>query len=102
MIAKGDVVVKITEEGSLRRCGGQGDVVAGVMGVMNLWSSRRGLSEVDAASATSTLVRRAANKAFVKEKRRMTAVSIVEELSNVIDSLFGICYKHMRREFHQV
>ena len=80
VIAKGETVTRVTEEGSLRRCGGQGDVVAGVMGVMNLWSTRTVMdmpSGVVAATATSQIIRRAASRAFAKEQRGMTAMSIV-------------------------
>ena len=66
VIAKGETVTRVTEEGSLRRCGGQGDVVAGVMGVMNLWSTRTVMdmpSGVVAATATSQIIRRAASRA---------------------------------------
>ena len=34
---------------SLRRCGGQGDIVAGVAGLMNLWSKREEAAERSAA-----------------------------------------------------
>ena len=101
MIAKGDVITRVAEEGSLRRCGGQGDVVAGVMGVMNLWSTRTATSMpsgVVAATATSQIVRIAASRAFAMERRGMTAMSIISELPDVIDTFSGICYKHMRIE----
>lgn len=88
-VAEGDVLGRVTEGGAPRRCGGQGDVVAGVMGVMNLWSQRAsGLENppcLVAGMATATLVKEAAQKAFEKEKRGMTAMSLVKELPELID-----------------
>lgn len=76
-------------KGSPRRCGGQGDVVAGVMGVMHLWCSRAKDIEFDplcsACALTSFIVREASRRAFKKERRGMTALSVASELSSLID-----------------
>ena len=77
------------EEACCRRCGGQGDVVAGVMGVMNLWSRRCGQLEATpgfaACMCTSTIVRRAAKLAFDDKKRAMSANDIIDNLSKIIE-----------------
>lgn len=77
------------EESSSRRCGGQGDVVAGVMGVMNLWANRSLLSKkltcFAAAVCTSTIVRKASKLAFSSKKRAMSALTVIDKLSDVID-----------------
>ena len=88
-VAEGDLLGRVTINGAPRRCGGQGDVVAGVMGVMNLWSHRARDSEcppcLTAGMATARLVKEAAEKAFEKKRRGMTAISLVEELPELVD-----------------
>lgn len=95
----------VLEESSRRRCGGQGDVVAGVMGVMNLWASRCEKMEVApcyaAALCTSTIVRRASKRAFDEKKRAMAALDVIAKLPEVIDALFVCLKKHMiKTRFH--
>lgn len=88
-IANGNDYGCVLEESSLRRCGGQGDVVAGVMGVMNLWANRSDQREVAAGYAaalcTSTIVRRASRQAFLEKKRSMSALDIIEKLPEILD-----------------
>lgn len=38
MISFGGSVYVVKEEGSLRRCGGQGDVLAGALGLLSFWA----------------------------------------------------------------
>ena len=63
-VAEGDLLGRVTNNGAPRRCGGQGDVVAGVMGVMNLWSHRASDLEcppcLTAGMVTARLVKEAA------------------------------------------
>ena len=94
-ISNGEFCYANDSESSLRRCGGQGDVVAGVMGVMNLWCSRAEGLEVDplccACVFTSFIVREASRRAFEKERRGMTALSVTSELSSLIDMESRFC-----------
>ncbi|XP_065059402.1 ATP-dependent (S)-NAD(P)H-hydrate dehydratase-like [Rhopilema esculentum] len=41
IITDGEYVVKVTEKGSPRRCGGQGDILAGAVGTFIHWASTR-------------------------------------------------------------
>ena len=81
----------VLEEACCRRCGGQGDVVAGVMGVMNLWSRRATHLDTTpgfaACMCTSTIVRKAAKLAIEDKKRAMSANDIIENLSRVLDAV---------------
>ncbi|KAK8829389.1 hypothetical protein WA577_004654 [Blastocystis sp. JDR] len=74
---------------SMRRCGGQGDVVSGVMGVMHLWATKAhdlGVNPLLAACAcTSHVVREAGRRAFEEERRAMTAMSLISRLPSIID-----------------
>lgn len=52
------VVLLVTEPGSMRRCGGQGDVLAGCLGVASYWSGmtdNEQLREAEAAAAATVL-----------------------------------------------
>lgn len=98
-VAEGELIQSLTDNGAPRRCGGQGDVVAGVMGVMNLWSYRSSDLElppgVVAGMATAKLVKEAASRAYAKEKRGMTALSLVKELPELVDEaceLWCVCF----------
>ena len=79
----------VLEESSCRRCGGQGDVVAGVMGVMNLWAQRSSLKETSpcysAALCTSMIVRKASKQAFDEKKRSMTAMDVINKIATIIE-----------------
>ena len=98
-VAEGELIQSLTDNGAPRRCGGQGDVVAGVMGVMNLWSHRSRDLElspgVTAGMATAKVVKEAAARAYAKEKRGMTAMSLVKELPELVDEaceLWCVCF----------
>ena len=83
----------VQEEGCLRRCGGQGDVVAGTLGLFHLWSWQANQQQsldchpgLAAAVSTSKIIKEAARAAFNQEKRGMTALSISNQLANVVDT----------------
>lgn len=83
-----------TEQGSARRCGGQGDILAGSMGTFAYWASKQTHyrdeldPEVLAAYAASALTR-LTNKITFKEKgRNMITTDIVKLLPNAFQTLF--------------
>lgn len=83
----------VDEQGCMRRCGGQGDVVAGTLGLFHLWSRRAHAKksldvhpQLAAAVATAKVIKQAAHRAFTKERRGMTALSISNQLAEVVDS----------------
>lgn len=88
-MAGGGEFFRNASESSLRRCGGQGDVVSGVMGVMHLWALKTPDLGVDpllaACCCTSYVVREAGRRAFEEERRAMTAMSVISHLPSVID-----------------
>lgn len=65
-------------EGGNKRCGGIGDILAGVTGACGLWDFEYG------PALASVLVRSATRMAFEKEGRGMTAPCVIEELSTVV------------------
>lgn len=83
------------EQGSTRRCGGQGDILAGSMGTFAYWASKQihyfnELNpEVLAAYAASALTRHTNKIAFKAKGRNMITTDIVDLLPNAFHTLFG-------------
>lgn len=84
------VVCDVT--GSGRRCGGQGDVLAGVMAAMLGWSSQASDSglRVEAAYAACAVTRRAACLAFERFGRGMLASHLLDCINPAFQQLFHI------------
>lgn len=85
IISDGQHVAVVDLKGSPRRCGGQGDVLAGITGVFSAWASNLGTSPVIAAAGACMVLRRAAELAFLKTKRSTTTIEIISELPRVLD-----------------
>ncbi|CAD6185683.1 unnamed protein product [Caenorhabditis auriculariae] len=81
-------VSKCDAKGSMRRCGGQGDVTAGTLGLLLSWARKTGAdwttSHHDAGVASSWLVRTAGHRAFEREGRSMNTPNLLEELPRVL------------------
>ncbi|CAI4222296.1 unnamed protein product [Auanema sp. JU1783] len=79
------------EEGSPRRCGGQGDTVAGTLGVFLLWALRsindKSEAKIAAALASSQIVKLCAVEAFRKLGRSMITSDLIQELPYVLKKL---------------
>lgn len=87
----------VKEPGSNRRCGGQGDILAGALGTFAAWAhrsnlpaSRLSLSSI-ACIASSLLVRRASGMTFSSLGRSMTTADMLPHLGRAFDSLFVRC-----------
>lgn len=68
-------------EGGNKRCGGIGDIVAGVASTCALWDMEYGLP------LASSIVRLATNKAFEREGRGMTAPCVIENISGSVKEM---------------
>lgn len=83
-----------TEIGSARRCGGQGDILAGSMSTFAYWASKQThyCDELDpvvlAAYAASSLTRHTNKLAFQAKGRNMITTDVVELLPNAFQTLF--------------
>ena len=92
VIAAGKAPVLVcSEPGALRRCGGQGDVLAGTTAVMAAWAQRGSGSLQHAALAASTLVRATAALTFAAKKRSMVAGDLIPELGPTMEALAPCC-----------
>ncbi|XP_054153391.1 ATP-dependent (S)-NAD(P)H-hydrate dehydratase-like [Oppia nitens] len=104
VISDGNSLVTCNDMGSPRRCGGQGDLLAGSMGVFAYWShkafennssssdlNRQQLSPtIIAALAASMLTRRCARLAFAKWGRSTTTTDLIKEIKSSFTSLYPI------------
>jgi len=104
IISDGHTVITCNEKGSPRRCGGQGDLMSGSMGVFSFWShkafsgsntssglSRQKLSPtLVAALGACMLTRRCARLAFAKFGRSTTTSDLIHEIKNSFSSLYPI------------
>ncbi|GJQ15795.1 hypothetical protein GpartN1_g7586.t1 [Galdieria partita] len=90
-----NVVVHCGEQGSLRRCGGQGDVLSGLMAAFSAWmqlnSNLTTPSEwfIPVYSACA-MTRRCSLQAFKKKQRSMLTTDIIEEIWKEFNAVFPL------------
>eukprot|EP00761_Pharyngomonas_kirbyi_P000479 gb/GECH01000479.1/.p1 GENE.gb/GECH01000479.1/~~gb/GECH01000479.1/.p1 ORF type:complete len:321 (+),score=89.70 gb/GECH01000479.1/:1-963(+) len=94
IITDGDQLEVVTEPGSHRRCGGQGDVLAGTAGTFLHWGVTHHLREKDhtdilaAAYGAALVTRTASLMATAKGKRFTTTPDIIKELGEAFQHHF--------------
>ncbi|EME26773.1 carbohydrate kinase family isoform 2 [Galdieria sulphuraria] len=90
-----DVVVHCVEQGSLRRCGGQGDILSGLMGAFSAWMQmNRKLTTPNEwfipVYSACAMTRRCSLQAFRKKQRSMLTTDIIEEIWKEFNTLFPL------------
>jgi len=95
IISDGKAVISCETAGSLRRCGGQGDVLCGLIGCFSVWSLRQPRDESEEISplmlgayAGCSLMRSCASQAFQKNKRGMVAHDLIEFIAPTFYNTF--------------
>ncbi|XP_041857519.1 ATP-dependent (S)-NAD(P)H-hydrate dehydratase isoform X5 [Melanotaenia boesemani] len=96
LISDGSKVYSCSVEGSGRRCGGQGDLLSGSMGVLAHWAhaaSAMGVirsvnPSVVAAFGACSLTRQCNNQAFQRHGRSTTTSDMIQEIGPVFRKLF--------------
>nr|XP_020649959.1 ATP-dependent (S)-NAD(P)H-hydrate dehydratase isoform X1 [Pogona vitticeps] len=95
LISDGEKVFVCSHEGSSRRCGGQGDLLSGSLGVLAHWAFLAGPEKTNgqnpflvAAFGACSLTRQCNNQAFQKFGRSMTASDMVLEIGAAFNKLF--------------
>ncbi|KAF2069924.1 hypothetical protein CYY_008753 [Polysphondylium violaceum] len=101
IITDGQQVLSVDEEGMPRRCGGQGDILAGAIGTMYAWSNlyyKYNFSEdakecqypiaMLSSYAACALVRRSSYLAYQKTKRSTITHDVINHLSQSFEQLF--------------
>uniref|UniRef100_A0A3P9D6P8 ATP-dependent (S)-NAD(P)H-hydrate dehydratase n=1 Tax=Maylandia zebra TaxID=106582 RepID=A0A3P9D6P8_9CICH len=95
-ITDGSKVYSCNLEGSGRRCGGQGDLLSGSMGVLAHWAhaaSTAGMirsmnPSVVAAFGACSLTRQCNSQAFQRHGRSTTTSDMIQEISSAFKKLF--------------
>ncbi|XP_017946736.1 ATP-dependent (S)-NAD(P)H-hydrate dehydratase isoform X1 [Xenopus tropicalis] len=95
LISDGDKVLVCSHEGSSRRCGGQGDLLAGSLGVLVHWALLAGPEKINAqnpflvaAFGACSLTRQCNHQAFQKYGRSMTTSDMISEVGTAFNKLF--------------
>ncbi|XP_048862595.1 ATP-dependent (S)-NAD(P)H-hydrate dehydratase isoform X2 [Brienomyrus brachyistius] len=95
IITNGNSVMVCSQEGSSRRCGGQGDLLSGSLGVLAHWAysstaeATKGTSPaMVAAFGACTLTRQCNRQAFHKHGRSMTTSDMLPEIGSAFRKLF--------------
>ncbi|XP_054471139.1 ATP-dependent (S)-NAD(P)H-hydrate dehydratase isoform X2 [Anoplopoma fimbria] len=96
LITDGSRVISCSIEGSGRRCGGQGDLLSGSMGVLAHWAhaaSAAGMNRsvnpsVVAAFGACLLTRQCNSQAFQRHGRSTTTTDMIQEIGSAFKKLF--------------
>ncbi|KAM6955566.1 ATP-dependent (S)-NAD(P)H-hydrate dehydratase [Lycodopsis pacificus] len=96
LITDGSKVISCSIAGSGRRCGGQGDLLSGAMGVLAHWAhaaSAAGMSRsvnpsVVAAFGACSLTRQCNSQAFQRHGRSTTTSDMIQEIGSAFKKLF--------------
>nr|XP_031322184.1 ATP-dependent (S)-NAD(P)H-hydrate dehydratase isoform X1 [Camelus dromedarius] len=95
VISDGTQCWECSQEGSGRRCGGQGDLLSGSLGVLVHWALQAGPERTDgfspllvAAFGACTLTRQCSHQAFQKHGRSTTTTDMIAEVGPAFSRLF--------------
>ncbi|KAK2839925.1 hypothetical protein Q5P01_013665 [Channa striata] len=96
LITDGTKVISCSVEGSGRRCGGQGDLLSGSMGVLAHWAHAASASGMIrsvnpllvAAFGACSLTRQCNSQAFQQHGRSTTTSDMIEEIGSAFKKLF--------------
>ncbi|XP_073701905.1 ATP-dependent (S)-NAD(P)H-hydrate dehydratase isoform X2 [Garra rufa] len=95
IITDGKNMLTCSQEGSGRRCGGQGDLLSGSLGVFAHWAfssppdATKGMNpSMVAAFGATSLTRQCNRQAFHKHSRSTTTSDMIQEISSAFKKLF--------------
>ncbi|XP_012493395.1 PREDICTED: ATP-dependent (S)-NAD(P)H-hydrate dehydratase isoform X2 [Propithecus coquereli] len=95
VISDGQQVLTCSQEGSSRRCGGQGDLLSGSLGVLVHWALLAGPEKTNgsspllvAAFGACALTRQCNHQAFQKHGRSTTTTDMIAEVGAAFSKLF--------------
>ncbi|XP_066236658.1 ATP-dependent (S)-NAD(P)H-hydrate dehydratase isoform X1 [Saccopteryx leptura] len=95
MISDGTQVLECSRQGSSRRCGGQGDLLSGSLGLLVHWALHAGPEKTNglsplllAAFGACALTRQCNHQAFQKHGRSTTTTDMIAEVGPAFNRLF--------------
>lgn len=104
VVSNGVDAVVCNTLGGLRRCSGQGDILAGTIGVFSAWAYAKSPTTADetpgavaAAFAGACLTRACSRTAFLKHHRSVTTTRLIEHISETFDEIFEL--DSVKREY---
>ncbi|KAF6040025.1 CARKD [Bugula neritina] len=103
IVSNGAYVLVVGTETSPRRCGGQGDLLAGFLSIFSYWTHLKRTQTYDnqqkhlklygptmlAAVAACAMTRECNRRAFAKCRRAMLASDMIDEIGAVFEDMFG-------------
>ena len=98
VISNGHQTICNLGEGSLKRCGGIGDLLTGAIGTFTYWCQQAHATEsslfanyspnIIAAYCASSLIKECSRRAFNKYYRSLLAVDIIEEIPQTFHEMY--------------
>jgi ATP-dependent NAD(P)H-hydrate dehydratase len=89
VITDGKAVITVSEDGSGKRVGGQGDVLAGVLATCVCQALKNEIEIIRALACASMIVRKSANIAFRKKQWGLTCPDIIKCLPKAVGDVLG-------------
>ncbi|CAK78011.1 unnamed protein product (macronuclear) [Paramecium tetraurelia] len=87
IITNGKVGYAVNLQGSQKRCGGQGDILSGLIGLYSYWSQEQEVDKIEGCILGSVVTRRAANLASNKEHYSLTTPKIIDHIGEALYSI---------------
>lgn len=101
IITNGNNVWTCCEQGSPRRCGGQGDILSGSLATFAYWSQLASNSKFDSSQSLMCasyiacwLTRKCNNASFSKHGRSTTTTDMLQEIENAVKDMENITNTH--------
>ena len=89
IICNGHQIMCVGTPGSQKRCGGQGDILSGVIGTTIANARRNNCEILPALALAATIVRKSGNIAFNKNQRGLAAPDIIKALPKALTEILG-------------
>ena len=91
VISDGTRTICVGVPGSEKRCGGQGDILSGVIAT-TFWNAKRNSCDVlNAFALAAVIVRKSAAMAFRKKQRGLSAPDVIKALPKALIDVIGTC-----------
>ncbi|CAD8078433.1 unnamed protein product [Paramecium sonneborni] len=87
IITNGKVGYAVHIQGSNKRCGGQGDILSGLIGLYSYWAQHQNIDKIEGCILGSIVTRKAAKNAENKEHFSLTTPKIIDHIGDALYSI---------------
>ncbi|CAD8163803.1 unnamed protein product [Paramecium octaurelia] len=87
IITNGKVGYAVELQGSKKRCGGQGDILSGLIGLYSYWAQEQKVDKIEGCILGCVVTRRAANMASNQEQYSLTTPKIIDHIGQALNSI---------------